>query len=174
MLTVRFLSRLQAEALSPCPDTVVISITTPGDLPASLPEGFRDVLRLSFDDLSEEMLGVPLGAIPDDTPDDTQVRWKVYQLARATDAEAICDFLAYYARSPVAVSVVVHCDAGVSRSAAVARFIAGRYSTPIVNVAPDTSYANSRLLRLLNKVDQGLPLDIRPVPDIEALRLARR
>lgn len=165
MISVRFLSRQQAEALQPAPGTLMISISTPGDAPARLKEGYQAVLRLAFDDLYEEVLGISPGALPDDTPEGG-VRWKVYALPVAGHARAICEFLARYAPAPV----IVRCDAGISRSAAVAQFVAGRYDATILNNNPDTSCANRRLLRLLNKVDRGAPLDIRTAPDIDALR----
>ena len=59
--------------------------------------------------------------------------------------------------------LVVHCFAGISRSAAVAAFASDRFGVEIDQANPDTSCANARLLRLLGKVDMALLLDIQEV-----------
>ncbi|RME33610.1 MAG: hypothetical protein D6786_07210, partial [Gammaproteobacteria bacterium] len=49
---IRYCSRMEAEATPGLDDTVVISVTTPGEPPAALAEGFREVLRLAFHDVT--------------------------------------------------------------------------------------------------------------------------
>jgi predicted protein tyrosine phosphatase len=89
---------------------VFISITTPNDPdPAKLPENehTRGVLRLSFSDIDQEFRS-PLG----EDPDDTRV------LFSSEHGRQVIDFIEE--RWEHIQVVIVHCDAGMSRSPAVA------------------------------------------------------
>lgn len=164
--SVVFASRFVAQELSPDPDTMIISLTVPND-PARIAPGWRGVLRLEFHDVSEEVLGMAAGSIPDE-----QVHFMhefgspsygmaIYRLPTAHHAKAIADFLAQHEGGcSDFLRVIVHCDQGKSRSAGVAQFVADRYIVPILNTDPewqnrvamaDTSRANPRLLRLLKQ-----------------------
>ncbi len=141
---VKFVSQLHMENLeAPCLNTAVISITAPGDHPARIKEGFNSVLRLQFDDLYEEIIHEAIGAIPDANPDG-YVLWHNLRLPDANHAKAILEFL----DTLTCERLIVHCHAGVSRSAAVAQFVSDKYNADLDG---DTSCANKRLLRLLNK-----------------------
>lgn len=158
--SVLFLSRPELLKLQPDHDTVVISLASP-NAPANLEQGWRATLQLEFDDLCESVLGVPVGSIPD-AEEGHLVReffGAIYRLPDAHHAQAIVGFLeAQEGGCSDFVSVIVHCDHGISRSAAVAQFVADRYGVPILNTEvewqsrvamPDTTRANPRLLRLL-------------------------
>lgn len=80
-----------------------------------------------------------------------------YRPPAASHAKAIRTFLAEHEGGDM-VRVIVHCDQGKSRSAAVAQFVFELYGVPILNAElikqgrvcmSDTSWANPRLLRLL-------------------------
>lgn len=102
---VEFVSQAVAEEMVPTVRAGVISITTPGLGPVRLQPGWYAVLSLAFDDLEEPEEGAVLFA--------------------PGHADAI---LSWLERHEDRLSrIVVHCRAGVSRSAAVARFIADRY-----------------------------------------------
>lgn len=162
--SVVFLSRYTVQKLVPDPDAVLISLTVPND-PACLAPGWRAVLRLEFHDVSEEVLGLAAGSIPDNQGHLTHefraptYRMAIYRLPDANHAKAIADFLAHHKGGcSDFLRVIVHCDQGKSRSAAVAQFVADRYDVPILNADPEwqdrvaiqhTSRANLRLLRLL-------------------------
>src|SRR6516225_1654715 len=105
---VLFASQAEAEKLAGLSDWIVISITGPADPPAALKEGWGDILRLSFDDI-------------DFAQDDMRP-------ISAEDATRLVQFVRKYADT--VDGVLVHCLAGISRSAAVAKFIAEKYQLP--------------------------------------------
>lgn len=96
------MSRGDAEDLPGRADWAVISISDAAHGPAQLKPGWRNVLRLEFYDRDKPTLGLT-------TFNDTH-------------AKAILDFLELVA--PHVDGIAVHCFAGISRSAAVAKFIA--------------------------------------------------
>lgn len=161
--SVIFLSRPAMQQLQADPDAIVISLTAPGD-PVSFAAGWRNILQLEFDDLCETVMGVPVGSIPDADSEGYLVRefcGGIYRLPDAHHAKAIVDFLVRHEGGcSDFVRVIAHCDHGISRSAAVAQYVADKYNVPILNAdpewqncvaMPDTSRANSRLLLLLKK-----------------------
>lgn len=107
--SVKFISRREAENSPGMPEWAMISITENAADRADL-HGWRDVLRLAFHDIDVI-----------DTSGE-------YTLMSADQAHQIVDFIDRLA--PEIAGVMVHCNAGISRSAAVARWIAGRYSLP--------------------------------------------
>lgn len=89
------MNQRQAEAYSPGEAAICISIVTPGEDPADLEEGWDSVLRLQFHDVQDR------GVAP---------------ISRK-QAREVVDFV-WGNRD--AVRLIVHCEAGVSRSAGVA------------------------------------------------------
>lgn len=61
--SVVFHARYQIKKMDPDPDAIVISITQPLDL-MDFELGWRAILLLAFDDICEEVFGLPVGAIP--------------------------------------------------------------------------------------------------------------
>lgn len=106
MLTrIDFLSQYKAEQIDPLPTMAVISLTSPGKPDAALQPGWAAVLRLAFHDVDSAEAG--------------------YAVFKQAHAAAILDFVDSL---PEAIThLVVHCHAGISRSAGVARFLAGRH-----------------------------------------------
>jgi predicted protein tyrosine phosphatase len=92
------LSREEAEGYEPHGTEICISISDPDALPARISPRFAAVLRLNFDDLTE--LGEPSDI-----------------LFAEDQAREISEFVDSW---PTAERVVVHCNAGVSRSPGVA------------------------------------------------------
>lgn len=105
---VFFTSRERAESFAGSPDTAVISITDPGSRQADLHPLFGPILRLSFYDAvpADEYLPAPFPGLFD------------HQMARE-----VVDFIAELHNAKADLRVMVHCEYGVSRSAAVALFI---------------------------------------------------
>lgn len=139
---------------------IAISIGDDQDPPPRLNRGFAGVIRLNFVDQYEEAIGCKDGDFPDLHPLHATGRRLFYQgdeLCDYNDARKVVRFLNHYSAQDLAFDVVVHCHAGVSRSAAVAQFVADRYGARIDNANPSTSAANKRMLRLLNKVADGVP-----------------
>jgi predicted protein tyrosine phosphatase len=110
---VKFVSRTHAESTSGIADCAVISITEPSSFLglADLKGGWFEVLRLEFDDVD-----------PATCFDETDKFMSIHQ------AHVIAAFVDSVA--PNVSSIMVHCKAGVSRSAAVAKWIAERYELP--------------------------------------------
>ncbi len=103
---VIFTGRDQAEASLGWGHWAVISITQPGETVA-LKEGWHSVLRLHFHDI--------------DVPEEP------YVLFNDQHANEIINFLEDVAETGEIEGALVHCQAGISRSAAVAKWIAERY-----------------------------------------------
>lgn len=106
---IRALSRREAEEYSPSQDyEVCISIRSPEGSKSDLSPGFEAVLRLQFDDVNQtyrrrfERLEEPLPLVP----------------IQPTQALQIVSF---YRKHRDCGVLVVHCEAGVSRSVGVAR-----------------------------------------------------
>lgn len=107
MKRVQFVSKATAESLQGRSDTAVISIN--GLDPAHLRDGWHSVLRLEFDDVD--------------------VAEEPYILFNAEHARLIVEFVRECNSNGVE-TIIVHCNAGISRSAAVAKWIADQYGLP--------------------------------------------
>lgn len=145
---VGFTSRLRAESLAASPHIAVISITDPGSPEASLDAGFIDVLRLAFFDAvpADEYLPAPLPGMFD------------HLMARQ-----IGDFVRELQAAPTTVTLLVHCEYGVSRSAAVALFAAAFARAPLA--AREFAYdANQWVVQQLSRQHPELSIEI-PVED---------
>lgn len=116
-----------AEGLEPRPDTVVISISTPGQRPARLKEGWEDVLRLEFHDVVRPMEGAPELVLFGP--------YHVEQVLAFTKGHREKDF-------------VIHCDAGASRSVAVGLYLQDYYEAELhLHAIHTTAAANGRVHR---------------------------
>lgn len=144
---VNFVSREHAESLAGNPSMAVISITDPGTPDAKLCAEFKDVLRLSFYDAqpADEYLPAPMPGMFD------------HLMARR-----IGNFVHELRNDPDDISVMVHCEYGVSRSAAVALFVEAYAKAPLA--AREFAYdANQWVVdRLLNQYPD-LQIEIPPV-----------
>lgn len=151
--TVCFLSQESFENhLKPRKNTVAVSITDPGDKPAKINHDIRHALRVEFTDISEESAGLKVGDLPDLARDGGPLLFQGCTFPDAGHAKKILDFLLPFAVGQEEFHLAVHCHAGVSRSAAVAAFVADRFCAEFDQMSPDTSFANARLLRMLRKV----------------------
>jgi predicted protein tyrosine phosphatase len=103
---VVYVSRRDAEGKAGIPNWAIISISDPFHYPASLRGNWHSILRLEFSDIEREQ--------------------KFASLFSAKDANAIIDF-AVKANAEGCEGVLVHCKAGISRSAAIAKWIAAEY-----------------------------------------------
>jgi len=142
---VRYASRELAESLVGNPYMAVISITDPGTPEARLDSLFRHVLRLSFFDAlpADEYLPAPPGLFSRDM------------------ARQIGTFVEELHAAPFDITVMVHCEYGVSRSAAVALFVEAFSGAPLA-AREFTFEANSwvidQLLALYPQVQVDIPL----------------
>lgn len=118
-MKVYFCDRNVAVAAGPWKDWALISINEPDawDGLAKIAEGWHSVLRVSFHDVTMKSHGM-----------DALIRY-----CSQDDARQIVDFVRKAA--PEVEGILVHCRAGVSRSAAVAKWISGEFRIPF-----DTRY----------------------------------
>ena len=149
-----FTSRLRAEALAPNAQTAVISITDPGTPEATLASGFRDVLRLAFFDAvpADEYLPAPLPGLFD------------HRMARQ-----IGDFVGQLQAAADDIAVIVHCEYGVSRSAAVALFIEA-YAAAALEAREFAYDANQWVVDQLSRLHPDLYIEIPSVAEVEERR----
>lgn len=161
MLTeAHFLSVKEAKQLKPDSATVVISIldrSEEQDRPQHLAQ-FRDHLVLCFEDVYEEMNAAFDGTLwPDELSEQEHLLVTMGRGEKApelSDAKQIVDFIYKHHRQAERVRLVVHCHGGISRSAAVAEWVAVACGVPLPQLGRDgrtTDGANKRLMRLMNK-----------------------
>lgn len=136
---VQYTSRKLAEQLRGSPYMAVISITDPTTPEANLDPLFRHVLRLSFFD-----------AIPADEYMPAIPGMFDHVIARQIDA-----FLTELHSAPFDISLMVHCEYGVSRSAAVALFSEALSGAPL-DAREFTYEANQWVLDQLLALRPGL------------------
>lgn len=157
MLTdIRWLSVIDAQRLTPCADTVVISILDPSEehhRPQHL-HLFADHLVLDFEDACERP-GAPYW--PDQMTEEEHEQVCTLVVSRApelTDAQRIAEFVQRHHQAQAPLHLVVHCRAGSSRSAAVAQWAAEATGAPLPQLQAEgrrLDNANPRLLRLLRQ-----------------------
>lgn len=144
---VAFVSRQTAEQLMFYPGTAVISITDPGKRLAALSVWFRQVFRLSFYDAvpGDEFIPIPIPGC--------------FDSAMAHDIHA---FVTKLHIENTASRLIVHCEEGVSRSAAIALFVAELTGAKLPN--RDQAFrANPWVLDILSAQVPSMTIDI-PVP----------
>lgn len=139
-----FVSREAAENLLFHPDAAVISVTDPGKRVAALAAWFRKVLRLSFYDAvpGDDFIPVPVPGCFD------------HRMARQ-----IIDFIDELHAAPATLKLVVHCEQGISRSAAIALFSAA-YSGAQLHNREGAHGANPWVLEQLCQLAPSIDIDI--------------
>ena len=153
--SVHFASRELAESLAGNPEMAVISITDPTTPEAKLSPIFPHVLRLAFFDAvpADEYLPAPMPGLFD------------HHMAKE-----ISRFVQALIEAPLRYSVLVHCEYGVSRSAAIALFVEAVSGAPLS--ARDFTYeANHWVIDTLQQLHPELDIDI-PMPTLAIERRA--
>lgn len=130
---INFLSRSQAEIMQPEKGDVLISISEPGFSLPNLKAGWGRVLSLQFWDLTEPLLK----------------EGKIYPVITQEQAMQIADFIRLWHASDEKVRFIVHCMAGVSRSAAVA-LSAYDFTRAVFARRELACNANALVLKLVN------------------------
>lgn len=146
--SIQFLSLRQAEKLAGRPDVIVVSVRDRHQRP-NLCGGFGDVLPLSFDDYDEQRDGLDALQEPFST----------------SQAETLKRWLVPYVGAREAFTLVVHCHAGISRSAAIAWWAHQTYGAELATRFP-AGYLNRHVLRILDPAmaPPPLPADAAPMP----------
>lgn len=129
---VHFSSRYHAERVEGRVDTIVVSIHD-RHAKANLRSGFRDVLYLAFDDYDRERDGADALMEP----------------FTAEQAETLKSWIEAYLRASTRFKLLVHCHAGISRSAAVAWWAHKALGIELKTDYP-TCYLNRHVLRTLD------------------------
>ena len=119
---LRIASREEAENTKPDLSVAVISIRDPGSELVDLQPGWFDVLSMVFHDINRDQLKHVSAHLRADME-------KNYAMMTPRHAEEIVRFVDRLVRQGVE-GFLVHCEAGISRSAAVAKWIAERYDLP--------------------------------------------
>jgi predicted protein tyrosine phosphatase len=126
-----FISRAAAEDLAPNGGWALISVSAADEGPASLKPGWSPLLRLEFADADP---GCGVGGI--------------FDLAQA---KQVVDFIE--AAAAAGLNLLVHCYAGISRSAAIARFagehVGGQVYAGGQRMSPSYDLHNKHVYRLL-------------------------
>ncbi len=138
--SVEFMSREKAVKLPGKNNVAFISIHSSKGVPAGLKPGWGGVIHLAFDDV-----------VPGLDPRTGLVTLGGANIVPFNESHAkkLLEFVD--GLHECINHVYVHCDAGISRSAAVARFLSVRHACPLIG---DDRYANSHVLSVLNKVDR--------------------
>ena len=140
-MKVQFISKKQAESItSPDQNVALVSIREPAEH-VDLASTWRTVLKLEFHDSDPSKDFNPLGICYDD-----QV---LFDEIMAKNVIEWLNSLPYDVDS-----VIVHCHAGVSRSAAVAKFICTYYNMNH-HILDNYSLYNKHVYRVLNSVFIG-------------------
>jgi predicted protein tyrosine phosphatase len=154
---VQYTSRKLAEQLRGSPYMAVISITDPTTPEANLDPLFRHVLRLAFFD-----------AVPADEYMPT-----IPGLFNRDMAAQISAFIEELHAAPFEITLMVHCEYGVSRSAAVALFAEALTGAPL-DAREFTYEANQWVIDQLQARHPGLEVDVpSPLVSRERRRVAR-
>jgi predicted protein tyrosine phosphatase len=154
---VQYTSRKLAEQLRGSPYMAVISITDPTTPEAKLDPLFRHVLRLAFFD-----------AVPADEYMPTIPGLFDHQMAAQISA-----FIGELHAAPFEITLMVHCEYGVSRSAAVALFAEALTGAPL-DAREFTYEANQWVIDQLQARHPGLEVDVpSPLISRERRRVAR-
>lgn len=129
------MGRRAAEALSGSglAHTIVISITDPGKPEAKIDPAVKDILRLTFEDVEPdvwEAIGVTL----------------TYNAFSLDQAKRIHNFWYKHNNSDVH-TLIVHCEAGISRSAGVAKVLAEISGITLVSSITHSNRHVENLLR---------------------------
>ncbi len=120
--SVKFLSQGQAENITPAPNIAIISIMSPNSPPARLDEGsFHSIRREWFYDIDRYIY----------LRDYSSGRINVQHPITEDQAKNIISYIESLKDDTKELELIVHCEMGVSRSAAIAKFVQDYYNVPI-------------------------------------------
>lgn len=143
--SVRYMSQANAEKLRPMLDTALISITEPSEL-ANLNTGWTHLLRLEFHDSdTQNFVGCVLF--------NEAMALQIINLTQSLPEEV--------------KHIMVHCHAGISRSAAVAKFVAETVNAPF-----SEKYAlyNKHVYRVLRRTFFEKEMSAKMVSEVHVIK----
>lgn len=118
-MKILYCNRIIAEGTNPQDNVLLISIRHPGQKVA-LQEGWNNILKLEFDDVTDDKI-IILGG------NGKEIKIVPFNQEMAKKVLDTVDNI----RDNVN-TIMIHCEAGISRSAAVARFLSEKYNVPII------------------------------------------
>lgn len=155
--SVEFMSLNAVKSLAPSAGVAIISIRDSAsvrDLPTFC--GFREVLPLDMLDACEEHIRLMPGSWADEPTHEQHLKYCEIQenfVPSLSHARAIHAFVDRLHDCAAEIDLVVHCSAGVSRSAAVAGWASERFNVTLWDRARvGLNDANPRILRLLTSL----------------------
>lgn len=119
-MKIRIMSREEAEDTTPDLSQALISITDPKSRPADIKRGWYSVLAIQFHDIDMTKQISPF------------LRADIlnsFTIMTREQAQSVVGFVEMV-RADGVTGIVCHCEAGISRSAAVAKWIADHYHLP--------------------------------------------
>lgn len=128
IVSVEYNSLDFAESFVPEKETIVISIRSPGSTPAKLHPDITQVLRLFFED-----------SVP---------KLQKQNMFSPAHAKEVISFLHTHHADSTKYHLLVHCEAGISRSAAVAVFAASECD---LSISGKLAFLNPHVLTTLVK-----------------------
>lgn len=159
--SVSFCGVSSVKGLSPRRSIALISILDDDERFERPPlYGFAKILSQDHVDFSEEKSKLPLESVDDATGLLANGASPVegHRVFCARDAIEIVEFVEDCIADDRTLELIIHCYAGVSRSAAVAKFVCEHYGLAL-STNRDISDANPRVGRLLKKVFDMRPRD---------------
>jgi hypothetical protein len=147
-------SRDWAEVFFPKRDTVIVSIWTPGGFPARLQPGYDAVCRVCFTDMDSEK-GHPwrLSDQTDAQYAESQRKYVSFMIQPA-QARTISRFVTAHRGK----NIVVHCDAGISRSRAVVEAVLAAFPEYEDTTYPGHRFPNGRVKSLMKRALGVVPI----------------
>lgn len=149
---------VHASTIKPSYDTIVISILdNKSKVPRPNFTGFKDFLLLSFKDRCEEDYNLTW-YWPDEIADNNAYIYtgiKNERICTLSDAYKILKFFKKYHADPNPIKLLIHCKAGIGRSAAIAQWIGTHYKIKYSGTDPKGRFnPNLRVIRLLNSASK--------------------
>jgi predicted protein tyrosine phosphatase len=157
---VLFMGVREAARLEPSQTMVIISILDQFEehnRPPRLHE-FKDHLILNFVDTFEKPEEPHWPNQMSEAEHRAACTWDQDRAPELVDAQRIVEFVNRHHRATEALTLVVHCHGGVSRSAAVAQWVGETLGVPLPQLEDGIHTlegANPRVLRLLNTLQTG-------------------
>ena len=136
--SVSFFSAAQTSRILPEENWGVISINNPGKDANPLKDGWSSTLRLWFHDIDESSIAAKLAG---------------YEAMTPMQAQMVVDWVRKVEGS--LYTIIVHCEMGVSRSAAIALWIAERHGLVDEYFSRKAALYNRYVYSLLNTAAHG-------------------
>ena len=151
---ITFVSKSEAAKCEICPSTYLISIIDASGQRPAFNRKFGKILALEFDDVTEKFIGLEVSDVPDlnvNHLNGDRIMVDGCDFCDYNDAIRINKFLSNMQTDKKSLNFIIHCEMGVSRSSAVAKFASEHYGGQADLSHHFMGRHNKRLYRLLVK-----------------------